>query len=1621
MKTPNRLRQFVFLLCAWLLALPVFAQTNTPPTAAISYPFNGATYMAPASIPIYMVASDVEGPVSKVELYIGATLAGTFPSGGTITWNNVAAGSYTLTTKVYDSGGLITTSNAVTVTVLAPDPANTPPTAAIGYPTANAIYMAPASFSINPVVADTNGTINRVEYYFGTSLAAAQNAPPYGLSVTNMVAGTYSLTVKVWDNQGASTTSAAVSITVMPTDATDVAPTVSIAAPTANSVYPVGQAFPLSAVAGDTDGTINRIEFVVSGVTGNTYVGTLTTAPFNAAMTINVAGAYTLTARAYDNKGARTISAGVPITITTPPTVSITAPANNAAYTAPAAVTITASAVDADGSVARVDFYNGATLLGTSTTAPYTFAWSNVAAGNYSLTAKAYDNVGISTTSAAVAITVAAAPVNLAPSVSLTAPANNTVVSAPGSATLTASAADTDGTISKVEFYNGATLLGTVTAAPYNYTWSNIPAGTYTVTAKAYDNLNAATTSAAVTLISNALPTVSLTAPANKATFTSPASISLAASASDSDGTISKVEFYNGATLLGTATTAPYTFAWNAVSNGTYTLTAKAYDNRNAVKTSTAVTVTVGTNQVPTVSITAPATNTVATAPATFTITSTAADADGSISKVEFYNGATLLATITAAPYTYTWSAVGAGTYTVTAKAYDNLNAVTTSAPVTLISNTLPTVAITAPATNTTLAAPATFALSATAADSDGTLSKVEFYNGATLIGTVTAAPYNFSWSSVAAGSYTVTAKAYDNAGGTTTSAPVTLIANTLPTVSMTAPANNTTVAPLTNVTLSASAADSDGTISKVEFYNGATLLGTVTAAPYNYTWVSVPSGTYSITAKAYDNRSAVTTSTAITLKVNTLPTVSITAPASNTVLTAPASFALSASAADSDGTISKVEFYNGATLIGTVTTAPYNFAWNGVVAGSYTITAKAYDNFGGTTSSAAVTLIANTLPTVSMTSPANNTVATAPASFTLTATAADADGSISKVEFYNGATLLGTVTTAPYSFAWSAVAAGTYAVTAKAYDNRGAVSTSSAVTLIANNAPTVSITAPANNTVVTAPAAFTLTATASDTDGSLSKVEFYNGATLLGTVTAAPYTYTWSGVAAGTYTVTAKAYDNNGATTTSAGVTLISNALPVVSITAPANNAVFDAPAAISLTASATDSDGTISKVEFYNGATLLGTVTAAPYTYVWSSVAAGTYAVTAKAYDNRSAITTSSTTTVIVNAKPTVSMTAPANNTVVTAPASFSLTAAAADTDGTISKVEFYNGATLLGTVTAAPYTYAWNAVAAGTYTVMAKAYDNQGSVTTSAPVTLIANALPTVSITAPANGATFIAPANVSLTASAADSDGTISKVEFYNGAALLGTVTVAPYTFAWNAVAAGSYTLSAKAYDNRGAIVTSSAVAITVSGNLPPVVGLTAPANNTVLPAPGNVTLTATASDPDGTVSKVEFYQGGTLIATATTSPYGAQVSGLASGSYAFTAKAYDNQGVSTTSSVVNVIVNRPPVVAITTPANYATFASAAAVPLTATASDPDGTISKVEFYRGGALIGTATVAPYSLSVSGLPDGPYVFAARAYDNQGATTDSAPINVTVGATAAAPVTFTYDEMGRLIGVQR
>ncbi|HVZ20547.1 MAG TPA: Ig-like domain-containing protein [Vicinamibacterales bacterium] len=113
-----------------------------------------------------------------------------------------------------------------------------------------------------------------------------------------------------------------------------------------------------------------------------------------------------------------------------PPSVTLTSPGANATFTAPASIALAASASDPENQLAKVEFYSGSTLLATDTAAPYTFSWSSVPAGTYSLSAVAYDAAGASTASTPVTVTVTTGSTSTAPSaVSFQASADNSSVS----------------------------------------------------------------------------------------------------------------------------------------------------------------------------------------------------------------------------------------------------------------------------------------------------------------------------------------------------------------------------------------------------------------------------------------------------------------------------------------------------------------------------------------------------------------------------------------------------------------------------------------------------------------------------------------------------------------------------------------------------------------------------------------------------------------------------------------------------------------------------------------------------------------------------------------------------------------------------------------------------------------------------------------------------------------------------------------------------------------------------------------------------------------------------------------------------------------------------------------
>lgn len=176
---------------------------------------------------------------------------------------------------------------------------------------------------------------------------------------------------------------------------------------------------------------------------------------------------------------------------------------------------------------------------------------------------------------------------NLPPVVTLTGPADGTNVLAPATILLSATASDPDGTVTKVEFFDGAIKLGEDLSVPYEFLWSNPPLGPHSVTARARDNGNASALTAPISInIITVPPTVTLTSPAAAAVFQPGVNVSLAATATDPDSPVSRMEFYVDGAKLSEDPNAPYTGTWMTATPGYRFLSAVATDSSGTRGTS---------------------------------------------------------------------------------------------------------------------------------------------------------------------------------------------------------------------------------------------------------------------------------------------------------------------------------------------------------------------------------------------------------------------------------------------------------------------------------------------------------------------------------------------------------------------------------------------------------------------------------------------------------------------------------------------------------------------------------------------------------------------------------------------------------------------------------------------------------------------------------------------------------------------------------------------------------------------------------------------------------------------------------------------------------------------------
>ena len=668
-----------------------------------------------------------------------------------------------------------------------------------------------------------------------------------------------------------------------------------------------------------------------------------------------------------------------------------------------------------------------------------------------------------------------------------------------------------------------------------------------------------------------------------------------------------------------------------------------------------------------------------------------------------------------------------------------------------------------------------------------------------------------------------------------------------------------------------------------------------------------------------------------------------------------------------------------------------------------------------------------------------------------------------STVNVYDGTMLLGSATTngtGAWSFTTAALTDGAHSLTAAATDaagNTGAASTALSVTIdtTAPVAPSIASFSTDSGVVgdrITDDNTLTLTGTAE----ANSTVKVYDGATLLGSVTAngtGAWTYTTAALANGAHSLTATATDVAGNT----GVASSALAVTIDTI----------APVASTITSFSTDSgvvgdhitnDNTLTltgtaeanaTVKVYDGTTLLGSAMAdgtGAWSYTTAVLSNGVHNLTAKATDVAGNTGVASSALSV-----TIDTTAPVVPTI----ASFSTDSGIAGdhitSDNTLtltgtaeanSTVKVYDGATLLGSATANG-TGAWSLTTAaltdGAHSLTATATDVAGNTSTTAGALSLAATTTGLSVTI--DTAAPVAPSIASFSTDSGvvgdhiTNDNTLtltgtaeanSTVKVYDGVTLFGSVTAngsGAWTYTTAALANGAHSLTATATDAAGNTgVASSALAVTIDTIAPvaPTIASFSTDSGVAgdhITSDNTLTLTGTAEAN----STVKLYDGATLLGSATADNSGAwsyTTDALSNGAHSLTTTNSDaagNTGVASGALNVTIDTTAPVAPTITsfapdtgTIGDGVTFVTDLVLTGTAEAN------STVKVYDGAMLLGSATTngtGAWSLTTGTLTDGAHGFTATAADAAGNTgTASSAFNVTVETSEVPdPVTIT------------
>ncbi len=815
------------------------------------------------------------------------------------------------------------------------------------------------------------------------------------------------------------------------------------------------------------------------------------------------------------------------------------------------------------------------------------------------------------------------------------------------------------------------------------------------------------------------------------------------------------------------------------------------------------------------------------------------------------------------------------------------------------------------------------------------------------------------------------------NGGQDTVSRQFTVTVNPVndpPAVTLTAPNDGESFAFGTNILLTASANDIDGSVAKVEFFEGTNKLGETLIIPYSLVWSNAPAGPHALRAVATDSGGLRSTSAPVNIAVELSCGINLLLNG-NAELGIGSSNALEVVATPiwiTTGNFTVAQYAAGAIdveFLGPADPGPTNRGNNYFAGGPTNLSSSAFQIVnvsdkvatidGGKLKFALSGYLGGFSAAARNDDQEDNAVLIAEFRSNSdgkgTRLGTTSIGPVTSAERNHHTGLVLRTTNGPVPVGTRSIVVTLQMTRLQGIYNDGYADNLSLVLsgCDGDTAPTVTITDPLDGSTFSGSIDLTLTAAAKDADGNISKVDFYAETNKLGTATTAPYTIIWNNAPPGNFVLEAVATDNDGLMSTSAPVRIIvilPNAPPTL---APIGDTIVNEDAqskTINLTGISTGATNEIQSL----------TVTA-----------------------------TSSNPAVVPN--PTVIYSSPSATGTLTfqplpnANGTATITVTIKDSGGTANGGQdtFSRQFAVAVTPVNDPPTLARLADVRMNEDDAAKMIDLLG-ISTGAT-----NEVQTLAITATSSNPSLIPNPTVTYASPSATGMLTFQPLPNANGTATI-TVTVKDSGGIANG---GQDTISRQFKILVGPV------------NDPPIVSLTTPDKGASFTYGAPILIEATAEDVDSPVSKVEFFDGPIKLSENLKAPYSFIWSNAPAGSHALTAKATDIEGASAISLSIPISVvartNEPPAIQLISPPRFARFEVGTIVRLAAMVTATNQPLSRVEYFAGSELLGAATnplVSPYPVEWSPSNVGDYFLTAKAVFRDATTISSAPVRVVV-----------------------